>query len=200
MLKTTGKVVKAKAHRAIEVEQRLQEICQSAQREFVEMGLLIKEAEDKSLWAELKDPHTEEPYTSLRHWLKNALPYGLSSAYDARQAVRELDGIPTAALRLIPRCNLKLLLKLPKRARSSVKWIKQATDLAGPALRQKIHLVVPDNAPKVVRINFVLPSRTPVLKALKACAQELGDSTKEEQIETICNAYLLEMSRHKKTA
>lgn len=182
--------------RAIQVQNRLQEIYASAQRDFIEMGTLICEAEDASLWAQLEDEEGNA-YKSLDQWLSVALPYGRTTAYMAKTVVRELKGVSPEQLREIPRINLKSLLKLPPAQRKNPKWIKSATVMPSRKFSQEISLIVPREVSREgQRIMFTLsiPTAKIVNRALTRAGVECEESgincTKEMRLEWICKAYL----------
>ena len=43
-------------------------------RSFVERGLILLEFEERNLWSLLTDPDTNQPYPSLRKWIKRIAP------------------------------------------------------------------------------------------------------------------------------
>ncbi|MGD0859303.1 MAG: hypothetical protein ABR912_08280 [Terracidiphilus sp.] len=78
-------------------------------RSFVERGLILLEFEERDLWSLLKDPDTDQPYPSLRKWIKRIAPASFRDCYAALAAVKELRDMRVEDLLLIPRCNIEQL-------------------------------------------------------------------------------------------
>lgn len=181
--------------RAQVVEARLQELYQSARRDFIETGRLIVEAENDQLWTQLVDGEGN-PYRSLDHWISTALPYGRSTAKAAADMVRKFEGIDDETLQQVPRVNLELIARLPPAKRKSPKWIQAAIELPGRALR----LQVSESVPKELKVKSsyrtvfdLAPSGDRLLRrTLADAARELGDgnATKERCLAFVCTVYL----------
>lgn len=186
--------------RAQIVERRLQELYQSARRDFIETGHLIVEVEDKELWRHLVDAE-EQPYTSMDQWIRTALPYGRATAKAAADMVRKFEGIDDKTLQQVPRVNLELIARLPPAKRKSPKWIQAAIELPGRVLR----LQVRENVPQEVgsrnpnRVTFVFSDSGFKLhqRTMARAAHELGDKSapKELCLATIYTVYLAATAR-----
>lgn len=186
--------------RAQIVERRLQELYQSARRDFIETGHLIVEVEDKELWKHLVDAE-DQPYTSMDQWIRTALPYGRATAKAAADMVRKFEGIDDKTLQQVPRVNLELIAKLPPAKRKSPKWIQAAIELPGRVLR----LQVRENVPQEVgprnpnRVTFVFSDSGYKLmqRAMVRAANELGDrnAPKELCLATIFTVFMSATAR-----
>lgn len=181
--------------RAQIVERRLQELYQSARRDFIETGHLIVEVADRELWKHLVDADSQ-PYNSMEHWIKTALPYGKSTAKAAAAMVRKFEGVDDKTLQQVPRVNLELIARLPPAKRKSPKWIHAAIELSGRVLRRQVAENVPQEigAKAPNRVTFVLSDSGHKLmtRAMVRAAHELGDKNapKELCFATICTVYL----------
>lgn len=182
--------------RALQVENRLQELYYEFRRNFIETGHLIVEAEDNELWKHLSDSEGN-PYKSLDHWVSTALLYGRSTSFVARDIVRKFEGVPDETLQEIPRVNLEQLAKLPPAKRKSPKWIDDAMTLPNREFRSKISLVVPSTPAmrsKVERVVLNLSKSAALLmrRAFEKAGVDIGqpDAPREVLFERVCSAYL----------
>lgn len=186
--------------RAQIVERRLQELYQSARRDFIETGHLIVEVEDKELWRHLIDAE-DQPYTSMDQWIRTALPYGRATAKAAADMVRKFEGIDDKTLQQVPRVNLELIARLPPAKRKSPKWIQAAIELPGRVLRLQVRENVPQEAgprnPNRVTFVFSDSGYKLMQRAMVRAANELGDKSaaRELCLATIFTVYLAATAR-----
>lgn len=180
--------------RALQVDRRLREIYTNAQRDFIEMGYLLCEAEDSALWAHLENENGES-YSSFDNWISTALPYGRTSAFSAKNAVRTLGSVPREQLKAIPRVNLERLMKLPDDKRE--KMIEAATVMTENEFATRIHLLLPPTAKEkkmqlrfnLDRAGFKAVTRA-LAKATEALAEKDTKATKEAQLIEVCESFL----------
>lgn len=186
--------------RAQSGERRLQDIYHSSYNGFIETGHIIIEFERDELWKHRFDAEGN-PYRSMDHWIRTALPYGRATAKAAADMVRKFEGIDDKTLQQVPRVNLELIARLPPAKRKSPKWIQAAIELPGRVLR----LQVRENVPQEVgprnpnRVTFVFSDSgyKLMLRAMVRAANELGDKSaaKELCLATIFTVYLAATAR-----
>ncbi len=167
--------------RAYEITARLRELSDQSRRSYVEIGALICEAEDQKLWLYVDD-HDGIPFQGEDAWLEYAIPYGRSTAYEAKSVIRELRDIPLADLYEITRGNLNMLAKLPSKERQKEEWLNDAKFLPISKFTSKVI----DEKPELhieKRVRFVATMDASQLmvadKALEKAVREMKDEGME---------------------
>jgi hypothetical protein len=194
-MKTPTAVSKNLKNRALQVQARLQELGSSnreaeetIQNNFVELGLLILEAEENKLWKDIPDSNGV-PYKSIRKWMIGSVPFSLPYQQAARKAMKDLKGVPEKRLKEIPMVNLKNLIRMPESQRKSNKWIADAVALPGKEFTQKVNLLVMPKHDEPVHRTLVMSDI--VVKAIAQAEKDLdGHGTFQQCIEHGLERYL----------
>jgi hypothetical protein len=178
--------------RAQQIDHRVREIADATKRSFVELGVLLIEAENKGLHEFLADENGN-PYRSHDHWLSVALPYCRSTAYAAKRVVRELSDIPLRELRDVPRGNLEVLRLLPQSERKHEVWVEKAKTLSHDDFLAEAREQLPDlhlEERRKMVLNFSETDHATVNEAISQFQISEGTESREAAITAWAQEYL----------
>jgi hypothetical protein len=173
---------------AVAIDDRVRKIERSSKLTFVELGMLLMEVEQREYWR-----YMQGDWHSMDQWLSVAAPVCRTSGYAALKAVRELSDVPTDQLIEMPRCNVGLLAKVPKKNRTP-EVIDAAKSLSENAFTGFVQREVPDE-----HIEHKLPmrfkpdasQRQVIEDALKLAMEREELVSREDALEAICADYLI---------
>jgi hypothetical protein len=179
--------------RAVLFDGRVREIEAQNRRHYIELGELLVAMEEGELWRHLRDPQTNQPFTSFDRWLGDAAPVSRSTGYLAKRAVKELSEVPREELLKVPQCNAEILRLLPGKQKADPEIVRQAQVLNEEAFRGYIGREVPEahiEGRRTMRFRFDQSAAEEVELAIKAFAALHECELRETAVEGITAAWL----------
>lgn len=160
---------------------------------FAEIGLIVKEVDDRELWRFITKSDGEMCH-SFDDWLLDAMPVSRSQAYSARKVAQRLDHLSAEERAEISPGNLKTLAEVddPKITKSRP-ILDAAKKMKPKEFRAKIAREHPEQhleSFEPMRFNPVATARELIDRALEKAKELDGAVTREEQLECLADFYL----------
>jgi hypothetical protein len=175
------------------LDARVRELESQHKRTFVEMGLILNEMSDRTLFIKIVDKVTGQYFTSFDRWLADAAPISRSGGYAAMKAMRELTDVPVAELQEMPRCNVITMTKLSTKARKDPKIIEAAKECSEEDFAKKIEELHPEQHienKKPMRLKPVKSARQNIDRALKIAMWVWDLKDREAALEAIASYFM----------
>ena len=139
------------------------------------------------------DPATGKP-CSFTRWLRLAVPWGYSTAFQAMRDVEDLKDIPAEHLAEIPQSNFPVLKQLSTAVRAEPDVIEAAKSKSTEEFTAQIRHDHPEQhleLRRMLRVNMDESAMNVVEEAIRE-AEKRGAGSRSEALEMICAEALLE--------
>lgn len=162
-------------------------------RTFVEIGLILVEVEERTLWNKIIDRKTGTYFTGFDRWLMDAAPVSRSTGYDAKGAIAKLREVPVADLQAMPRCNVKTLASLSTKVQQQPDIIEAAKTLTEQQFIAKVETKHPEQhvaAKRPMRLKPEKEARKAIDIGLEIAMWAYDVPNREEALEAMVQTWL----------
>ena len=173
-------------------DDRARTIEREVRASFTELGLIVKEVEERRLWQHVVKADGDLCH-SLDDWIADALPVSSRTAYSALKVARTLEHIPVETRAKIAPGNLKTMAEMSSSLSGSPAILQEAVEMKPKEFREKVSKDHPEQHIEALRpmerLNPTVSQRKVYEEAFKMAETIDGCKSREEAMEVICFYY-----------